>query len=140
MNIIDRPFSKLIADDIPRLWLPIVIKNPHTELYQSVFGLIDTGADECAIPADFATMIGHDLQKGVKKLIRTANGETAAYSHTMSIETDGIVIDNVLIDFMPNLPVVLLGVKNFLSNFILTVDYKNYIFSLREHTPEPVKA
>ena len=37
-----------------------------------------------------------------------------------------------LIDFMPNLSVPLLGVRNFLSHFKLTVDYPNQKFSLRE--------
>jgi len=37
-----------------------------------------------------------------------------------------------LIDFMPNLYVPLLGVKSFLSNFILTIDYPRQIFSLRK--------
>jgi len=33
-----------------------------------VYGLIDTGADECAFPASFATLLGHNLQAGqVKK-------------------------------------------------------------------------
>ncbi len=34
-------------------------------------------------------------------------------------------------DFMPNLFTPLLGVRNFLNNFILTIDYPNKTFSLR---------
>jgi hypothetical protein len=34
------------------------------------------------------------------------------------------------VDYMPNLHIPLLGVKSFLSNFILTVDYPNKVFSL----------
>jgi len=37
---------------------------------------------------------------------------------------------DVWVDFMPNLNIPLLGVKSFLSNFILTVDYPNRVFSL----------
>lgn len=37
---------------------------------------------------------------------------------------------DVLIDFMPNLYFSLLGVRSFLGNFILTVDYPNKVFSL----------
>jgi hypothetical protein len=54
------------------------------------------------------------------------------YAHTLSFEIEGIKIESVLIDFMPNLNVVLLGVKSFLSNFILTVDYKKSVFSLKQ--------
>jgi predicted aspartyl protease len=134
MDIIEYPFSRLSPDDTPRPWLPVKIKNPHTNQSVNVLGLIDTGADECAVPADFAPTIGHDLQAGHQKSINTGNGVTTAYAHTLCFETNGIEIENVLIDFMPNLNVVLLGVKSFLSNFILTVDYESYTFSLKKHT------
>jgi predicted aspartyl protease len=132
MDLIEVPFKKLHPNDIPRPWLPVVIHNPHTKQSISVYGLIDTGADECAVPAGYAPLIGHDLQAGVAKTINTGNGQTTAYAHTLCFETDGIKIENVLIDFMPNLNVVLLGVKSFLSNFILTVDYENSSFSLKK--------
>ena len=41
-------------------------------------------------------------------------------------------IQDILIDFMPNLHVPLLGVKSFLSNFILTIDYPDLSFSLQK--------
>ena len=132
MDIIDSPFLKFSPDDLPRPWLPLTIRNPHTNQAINVYGLIDTGADECAIPAHYASMIGHDLQAGVQKSITTGNGITSAYAHTLSFETQGIKIENVLIDFMPNLSIVLLGVKSFLSNFTLTVDYKKSVFSLKQ--------
>ncbi|MHB8232053.1 MAG: retropepsin-like aspartic protease [bacterium] len=116
---------------MPRPWLPVVIRNPHTDLFTNVWGLIDTGADECAIPAEYAPLLGHNLQAGIRKTINTGNGQTAAYAHTLCLETDSIKVDNVLIDFMPNLNVVLLGVKSFLSNFILTINYKKSTFSLK---------
>ncbi len=76
------------------------------------------------------SITGHNLQAGIRKTISTGNGITAAYAHTLCFKTDNIKIDNVLIDFMPNLHVVLLGVKSFLSNFILTINYKNPTFNL----------
>ncbi|MEE8360052.1 MAG: retropepsin-like aspartic protease [Candidatus Omnitrophota bacterium] len=134
MDIIYNPFQKLGPDDIPRPWLPIVINNPHTGKEVPVYGLIDTGADECAIPAGYAPLLGHDLLKGEQTVIKTGNGETIAYKHTLCLKFDDVVVGNVLIDFMPNLPVVLLGVANFLSHFILTVDYQKSEFSLKKHT------
>lgn len=132
MDIIDAPFLKFSPDDTPRPWLPLTIKNPHTNQTINVYGLIDTGADECAVPAHYAPIIGHNLQAGTQKSINTGNGVTIAYAHTLCFETYGIKIENVLIDFMPNLNVVLLGVKSFLCNFTLTVDYKKSIFSLKK--------
>jgi len=134
MAVIEVPFTKFSPQDLPRPWLPVIIKNPHTNQSVKVYGLIDTGADECAIPAYYAPIIGHNLQAGTQKSISTGNGITTAYAHTLCFETHGICIDNVLIDFMPNLNIVLLGTKSFLSNFVLTIDYKRSVFSLKKYT------
>ena len=133
MEIINAPFLKFSPDDMPRPWLPLAIRNPHTNQMINVYGLIDTGADECAISAYYAPMIGHDLQAGTRKSLNTGNGVTVAYAHTLCLETHGIKVDNVLIDFMPNLNVVLLGVKSFLSNFVLNIDYSKSVFSLSQN-------
>ena len=122
--------TKLSPDDFPRPWLPVVIINPHTNKQLKVFGLIDTGADECALPASYASILGHNLQLGSSREINTGNGKTVAYSHTVTVEVSNIVIKDILIDFMPNLYVPLLGTKSFLSNFILTIDYPRLTFSL----------
>ncbi|MBN2522233.1 MAG: hypothetical protein JXB24_03115 [Bacteroidales bacterium] len=75
---------------------------------------------------------------GIEKIINTGNGKAKAYRHTVSIivfhpqnPTKQIYeLKDVLIDCMPNLPIVLLGVDGFLSNFKLSIDYPNKIFSL----------
>lgn len=129
-DISNIPFIKVSSDDSPRPWLPIKIINPHANNSIKVYGLIDTGADECALPAGFAVLLGHNLQAGYPKEINTGNGKTLAYSHTVNIETYDFKIQNVLIDFMPNLYVPLIGVRSFLSNFILTIDYPNRKLSI----------
>lgn len=129
-DISNIPFIKVSADDSPRPWLPIKIINPHTNNYIKVYGLIDTGADECALPAGFAVLLGHNLQAGYPKEINTGNGKTLSYSHTVNIEAYDFKIQNVLIDFMQNLNVPLIGVRSFLNNFVLTVDYPNRVFSI----------
>ena len=101
----------------------MVITNPHTGKSIRVWGIIDTGADECALPAAYAELLGHNLQAGSTKEINAGNGVTIAYSHTIRIETEDFNIKETLIDFMPNLHVPLLGVRSFLSNFILTINY-----------------
>ena len=131
MSLQDIPFIQISPGDIPKPWLPIVITNPHTGSKVKTYGLIDTGADECALPAQFADILGHNLQKGAPKEISTGNGITRAYSHTVSIEAGDFRTDDVLIDFMPNLSVPLLGVKSFLGKFILTVNYKDQKFTLK---------
>ena len=130
MPIRNYPFSVTRPGDIARPYLPVTIINPTTGKQLKVFALIDTGADECAFPASFAPLLGHNLQSGQQRKISTGNGITTAYSHATRIEIEGFITQEVLIDFMPNLNIPLLGVRSFLSNFILTVDYPNKTFSL----------
>jgi hypothetical protein len=118
--------------------LPVKILNPHSNKFIITWGLIDTGASECTIPASHAKKLGHTLNAGTSKIVRTGAGKTGAFSHTTGFEIFNPVngnlahkINNVPIDFMPNLPVVLLGVKSFLSNFILTIDYTKQTFSIK---------
>ena len=124
------PFYVVRPGDIARPYLPITIANPDTGKELKVFALVDTGADECAFPASFAPVLGHNLQAGQVKRISTGNGITVAYSHTTRIAIKDFSTRDVLVDFMPNLSTPLLGVKSFLGNFILTVDYPNKAFSL----------
>ena len=126
---VDISFRK-IGSGFPRPFLPVTIINSATHEHINIWGLIDTGADECALPAEFASKLGHNLQKGSSRTIGTGNGETVAYSHTVKIKAGDYTTQNVLIDFMPNLNTPLLGVKSFLSNFILKVNYLEQKFSL----------
>ena len=86
MSLKDCPFLKLSKEDISRPLLPINIINPYTGLSYATFGIIDTGADECAVPAAIASILGHNLQAGDTKTIGTGNGETIAYIHTTKLE------------------------------------------------------
>jgi len=132
MELLNIPFTKLTPDDSARPWLPVVLINPHTKIRIKILGLIDTGADECALPARYATLLGHNLEAGFVKEINTGNGVTIAYSHTIKIEIQGFAFEETLIDFMPNLHTPLLGVKSFLSNFVLVVNYPEKTFSLKK--------
>lgn len=130
MPVRDYPFSTIRPGDASRPYLPVTVLNPDTNKQVKIFALIDTGADECALPASFAAMLGHSLQAGSPKKISTGNGITTAYGHTTRITIEGFTTQDVVIDFMPNLNIPLLGVKSFLSNFILTLDYPKKMFSL----------
>lgn len=144
MPISDYPFTCIVSGSIARPMLPICIINPHTGKSLCTWALIDTGADECALPAVYAGQLGHDLQAGAQKQIGTGNGVTNAYAHTTRIDIfcingNGEVgqtyvhsIPDTPIDFMPNLSTVLLGVRNFLSGFTLNINYPQQSFSLRK--------
>ena len=130
MLVENYPFIITRPGDMARPYLPITIVNPENQKEISVYALIDTGADECALPASFAPLLGHNLPSGSQKSINTGNGITIAYSHTVCMKVLGFSTENVLIDFMPNLHIPLLGVKSFLNNFTLRIDYPNKVFSI----------
>ncbi len=130
MLVKDYPFITTRPGDIARPYLPITITNPENKNQINVYALIDTGADECALPASFASLLKHNLQAGHQKKINTGNGITIAYSHTICIKAFGYSTKNVLVDFMPNLNIPLLGTKSFLSNFVLIIDYPKKTFSI----------
>lgn len=136
MPIRDCPFTDC-GNEVHRPILPIRIINPHTKKGFRTFGLIDTGADDCAVPAELAPLLGHNLQAGLTKTISTGNGDTLAYAHTTRFEIyhplSGellYTINDTPIDFMPNLHVVLLGVNSFLGGFILDIHYPARRFSI----------
>ena len=105
MPIRNYPFSVLRPGDIPQPYLPVTVLNPDTDKQINLYALIDTGADECAFPASFAPLLGHNLQAGHLKKISTGNGITIAYGHTARIVIEGFSTQDVLVDFMPNLHV-----------------------------------
>jgi predicted aspartyl protease len=145
MPISNFPFLKASdADPMPRPWLFVRINNPDTGRFLNTIGLIDTGADECCLPASYAQLLGHNLTAGSAKNVNTGNGCTTAYGHTCTIDIFDTrlllkgknkiahTIPKTTIDFMPNLHCVLLGVKTFLSNFKLSIDYPKQLFSIRK--------
>jgi predicted aspartyl protease len=131
MPIEYRQFRKNHADRDAKPWLGIEIENPHTGQKIKCEGLIDTGASECCFPEHFADMLGHDFRTGEKINLGTASGATDAYMHTTIIHVPGFSTNECKVSFVKGLKIPLLGVKSFLSNFILTIDYPKETFSLK---------
>lgn len=125
----------------PMLW--VKVSNPHTGAAVISLAIVDTGADACAFPAKAAFQLGHDLEPVSPKEVSTAKGKTFAHPHTtrvdiLAIRPDGrpgdkvlYTIPNTLIDFTKGLDAFILGTKNFLSKFILKIDYPRQALSLR---------
>jgi hypothetical protein len=119
--------------------LPIKITNPTNNRSFKTYGIIDTGATECYVPAGIATILGYDLTSGSIGHVHTGNGQTNSYKHRMTItihhpeNPENVIfhtLENIEIDCMPDLHVVLLGVSGFLTEFTLKVDFRNGTFSL----------
>ena len=141
MPIKDYPFTSILSGLArPMLWIKVT--NPHTKSGLITLAIIDTGADDCAFPADVAVKLGHNLESVPAKNVNTASGQAKVYSHTTQIDIletlpNGMRGNRVLytipdtpIDFVDGCEAFLLGTKNFLSNFILTVNYPHKVFSL----------
>ena len=140
MPIENFPFS-IIARGIARPYLPVNIINSHNDKKNySTWGIIDTGADVCAISARFAKILGHDLKSVKPKDVFTGNGLTLAYPHSTRFEilhpiTGQIIYttEDTPVDFLPELDAaVLLGVNNFLGKFILNINYPQQKFSITD--------
>jgi hypothetical protein len=150
MPIIDYPFTRLGPDSPFQPFLTIEVVNPKNGFTQQMPALIDTGADECTIPGFYAGKLGLPLKEGKPKPIDTASGDSTAYGHRGSINIFAmagtvekpifdydkviITIPTGLLDFAPDLRVsyALLGVENFLKEYILTIDYPRRVLSIRK--------
>jgi len=131
------------------LWVRVT--NPHTNVGLIALAIVDTGSDECAIPAQAAFQLGHDLESVTPKEVNTAGGKTWAYPHTSKIEIlekrpDGragdkvlYTIPNTLVDFTKGLKTFLLGTRNFLGKFVLKIDYPRRVLSIRAPQPSRPK-
>jgi len=122
----------------------------------NALAIVDTGADDCVFPAKFAAALNHNLKSVKAKPMGTVNGQTFAYPHICTIQVlnmldngragDKILytLNDVLIDFAERCEPFLLGAKQFLSKFVLTIDYPNQVFSIRnpksKYSPPPFPA
>ena len=153
MPITDYPFGPVIASTGVSygLWpsLPVRIINPATGLSWQTWALVDTGASNTVVTADIAAHLGHDLKH--RLVIRgnsgTAGGAAKLYFHTFTIEILArtkqgrvdekravIILENRLLAVAPQSPITLLGTKDFLKDYVLTVDYPVQRFSIKKPT------
>lgn len=133
----DFEFIKYSPAHIGRPLIPVRITNPITQADIRTFALIDTGADICAIPTDFAGILKLDLKSEMRSNVSTAGVILESYLHKVQIEIydmDGktsYTSDEILANFITTLKHVIIG-KNFLEKFVLTINYPKNIFKLRK--------
>ena len=126
-------------------FMPIEISTPaHIALPpQYAFGLADTGAAVCSIPAEFAPLLNHNLRRVKAASIQGAGSIVQGFPHTVRLRALAMGLNGkvnyaatvfdtsaIPVHFVPGLPCVLIGVKDFLEYFVLTVDYTRQTFSL----------
>ena len=122
-----------------RTEIPIQISNPATGAVFIVFALIDTGADGCVFPKNLADKLGHDFSgNGVKSVVTGGiGGKSKTLQHTFKIELlnsdrNKVVwsAGDVLVDCIDqNIP-PLIGVKDFMKDFELRINYPDKTITL----------
>ena len=136
MSVFERKMRIIEAGhSLYKPYLDVVYINPHTGKHLNAIALIDTGgADYCIVPASYAEILGHNLELGEEsEVVGISNTSVSLYKHTMQIKIAGsdFITNEIQIGFSSNsYKNPILGVKTFLSNFVLTVNYPNQTFSL----------
>ena len=91
-KIIKFPYSKIPVTDIHaktvgEVYRPIIdVTLYHGKTKLNVLGLVDTEADECLFPADFAILLGHNLIKGKPRTFTGVGGTSTGYLHQTDIK------------------------------------------------------
>jgi predicted aspartyl protease len=144
MPITNYPFVR--QGGKPRASLPIILENPENGLRFQTWALIDTGADHIVVPSVIAELLGHNIHhKKVKKSVcQGAGGRAQTFYHSfrmfvLQIDNKGIIAPNKAAIKIPkrefaviqNLPIMLLGVRDFLEKYVLTIDYPQKTFSVK---------
>ncbi len=135
MPRVEYPFySFQTTKDALRVYLPVRLSNPATGVSTDIeMALVDTGADACVIPGSLAQALGHKLKHKTIKPAPTfgINGtQVHTYGHTFRLEllspkADTVVWSNeqAVIDCIDSEIPILLGTKDFLAGFKITIDY-----------------
>ena len=153
------PFTSLSPWAPERPLLAVTIRNPANGLDDQTWAIIDTGADRCIFPEYIAKRLCHTLKhKDVQcDTANTVGGDVLVYKHTFDLSVSSlkktktgvsigseIVIHKprMLVDVVParfedakgekihtNFHSVLLGVDDFLADYLITIDYPQHEFS-----------
>lgn len=124
------PYS--IFPNTKRPVLSISIINEHSKKHIIQLPcLVDTGADFCMLPSDFADLLGHDLKTGTPIQFGGIGGSANGYIHSNLIEVGGFVFkcdfvfsDNCATDNG------ILGHDAFFNNLIVVFNAKLGFFSI----------
>lgn len=140
-----KKFPFLPLDCVLRPLLPIVIINPRTGKSHKTYGIIDTGADACTLPAELAAVLGHSLKKGNMSTATVVGAKVRTWCHTTTIQMlnrkDEVffTIKNAKVEYVDKFDHVILGVDDFLCKFRLDIDYPNHCFSIRYSKAKKLK-
>lgn len=117
--------------------VPVVFRNPETGEELEILGLIDSGADGIILNAEFAPVLGLDMNAGKSRSYQGIGGEPIlGYDHEVTIRLrDDKNEYRVEVTFLPGLKTAcLLGQSGFFENYKISFEYQKGRFEL---TPLP---
>ncbi len=127
------PVSDIYGKKIGEAYRPIApLTLYHGAKKISVLALVDTGADECLFPGEFATILGHNLTKGKPRTFTGIGGAITAYLHQTDIRLGShkARINIYYSDDWNKLGFGLLGQNGFLIKFDALFSRRDKEFSL----------
>ena len=81
------PVTDIYGKEIGEAYRPIVsLTLFYGTKKLNVLGLVDTGADECLFPGEFARLLGHDLTKGKPRTFAGIGGAITGYLHQTDVK------------------------------------------------------
>lgn len=127
------PISDIYGKKIGEAYRPIVsLTLFYGTKILNVLGLVDTGADECLFPGEFATLLGHDLSKGKPRTFVGIGGAITGYLHQTYAKLGPykFVVNIYYSDDWNKWGFGLLGQNGFLTRFDANFSRKDREFSL----------
>lgn len=110
--------------------IPIYVHHPGEDQTYPLSALIDSGADATSFPAEWAAVLGIDLDECPAVKVKTGNGVTW---HPESTETLSITVAAQKIDMRPRfapIHVAILGRRDFFMHFRVEFDERRQVTTL----------
>ena len=135
----DLQYSSIYSGEVFRPMIRFKIRNLSTGIVVAAFGLVDSGCDLCCFPAEYASKLGHNLDRGARRDLEGFDGSSRpAYLHENQVEFE----DPAGAKAVYRCPTYfsealdgygLLGIRGFFSHFRVTIDNANRLISLAEY-------
>ncbi len=96
----------------------------------AVAAKVDTGSKFCILQPRYATVLGFELESGIRETIRTAAGSFIAYGHEITLTINDMEWEAIVYFAEPeNFPVNVVGRIGFLDHLqVGLVDYEQLLY------------
>jgi hypothetical protein len=107
-----------------------ILLSSAPETHVAIDAKVDTGSKFCIFQPRYASLLGFDLEAGVRERIRTAAGHFIAYGHEVTLTVADIEWDTVVyFAEMETFPVNVVGRVGFLDHLqVGLVDYEQQLY------------